>query len=460
MILIPIATSPYIARVLGPGKIGIYTYANSIAYYFYLFSLLGINTYGTRKIAKVRNDSLELTSTFWNIYYIQFFLTIIFSFTFFVLISQIHNQDKNIFILQILYVISAGLEIEWFPNGLEKFRFVTIRSTITRLLIVLLIFLFVKKPTDLWKYTVLINGGNIVSCILVWPLVFKTIKFKPPNIKSMQVHIRPIIILFLPSIAMSIYQQIDKILLGIFSTSEEIGYFSSADNIVSLPLNMIIALGTVMMSYCSSLVANNKEKKLSEVIQISLRYINIINIGLAFGLLSVVNTFIPWFLGKNYVRTADLIEVLSISIFIGGFSEIIRTQYLIPKEKDIIYFKSILIGGLVNIIVGFVLVKKFSAVGVVWGTVISYTIVLVLQVYYLKDEIRLKKVIIETIPYVLFAVVMVLVIRLVSNIVNLYPLWTTIIEIIIGILVYSTLSVLWLIYFKKDKILSKILKFS
>ena len=48
MTALPIVTAPYLARVLGANQLGIYSYTLSVANYFVLFSLLGIEKYGTR----------------------------------------------------------------------------------------------------------------------------------------------------------------------------------------------------------------------------------------------------------------------------------------------------------------------------------------------------------------------------------------------------------------------------
>lgn len=72
IILLPFLTSPYLSRVIGPEGLGEYSYTYSIAYYFSLFVMLGINNHGTREIAKVRDDVKKRSEKFWNLYLIQF----------------------------------------------------------------------------------------------------------------------------------------------------------------------------------------------------------------------------------------------------------------------------------------------------------------------------------------------------------------------------------------------------
>ena len=75
-IILPLITTPYISRKLGVEKIGYFSYSYSIAYYFAMFIMLGINNYGNRTIAKVREDKKKLSKNFCEIYMMQLFVSI------------------------------------------------------------------------------------------------------------------------------------------------------------------------------------------------------------------------------------------------------------------------------------------------------------------------------------------------------------------------------------------------
>lgn len=73
----PLITIPYLSRVIGAEGLGVFSYTNSIANYFVLFALLGLNNYGNRTIAQVRGGKEKLSRTFWSIYISQFAIAII-----------------------------------------------------------------------------------------------------------------------------------------------------------------------------------------------------------------------------------------------------------------------------------------------------------------------------------------------------------------------------------------------
>ena len=71
ILILPLVTVPYVSRVLGADGVGKYSYTYSIAYYFMICAMLGLNNYGNRAIAKVRDNKEELSKEFCGIYAFQ-----------------------------------------------------------------------------------------------------------------------------------------------------------------------------------------------------------------------------------------------------------------------------------------------------------------------------------------------------------------------------------------------------
>ena len=69
-IITPLITSPYLSRVLGVEKLGVFSATYAQANYFILIAMLGVEYYGNRTIA-VCNSDKELKVKFWEIYYVQ-----------------------------------------------------------------------------------------------------------------------------------------------------------------------------------------------------------------------------------------------------------------------------------------------------------------------------------------------------------------------------------------------------
>lgn len=63
-LITPLITAPYISRILGPERVGIYSYTASVVAFFTMFAVLGTTTYGQRAIAQCRDDREKRSRTF------------------------------------------------------------------------------------------------------------------------------------------------------------------------------------------------------------------------------------------------------------------------------------------------------------------------------------------------------------------------------------------------------------
>lgn len=109
VVALPLITTPYISRILGANKIGLYSYAYSIAYYFVIFIMLGLNNYGNRTIAAVKNDKQKLSQSFFSIYYMQLITGIVMIVIY--IIYGILSDSHLMYWIMLLYVISGAVDI-------------------------------------------------------------------------------------------------------------------------------------------------------------------------------------------------------------------------------------------------------------------------------------------------------------------------------------------------------------
>ncbi len=317
VVILPLITAPYISRTLGPTSVGVYSYTYSVAQYFLLFAMLGISNHGNRSIAAVRDDMEKRSRTFWSIYSIQFttFSIAILVYTLYVVF--IASDNKTVAFLQLLYVSSGLFDISWLFFGLEQFRITVTRNIVIKISTVVCMFIFVHQPSDLWKYTLIMALGTFFSQSYLWFYVCKEVKFVRISFADIKPNIKPILILFVPVIAYSVYKVMDKVMLGNMSDYDQVGYYQSAEKITNIPTGVITALGTVMLPRMSNLIATGDMSKSNQYIRVSFKLVTVIGAAIAFGLIGVTNVLTPVYFGLDFLPTAPLITLLSITVFYG-----------------------------------------------------------------------------------------------------------------------------------------------
>ena len=441
VLLIPLITMPYVSRVLGAEGVGTYSYTYSIVYYFMLFAMLGLNNYGNRTIAKVRDDKEKLSKTFKEIYLFQLITSSIMVLLYIIYIAFLNKNYIYVSIVQSLYIISCMFDINWFFFGLEKFKLTITRNIIIKLSSLVLIFLLVKDHNDVIIYTLILAGGTLLSQLALWPFVKRyttKVKIKLKNIKK---HIYPCLKLFLPVIAVAIYRVMDKTMIGLFTNVTEVGFYENAEKITNVPIAIITALGTVMLPRMSNLYTKeDKKEEVKRLIERSIIFIMFLSFGMCFGLVAVSQHFSTIFFGQEFAKTGILIIYLAVTVLFLGWGNVIRTQYLIPKEKDKIYIISAFLGAIVNFVLNIIFIPKYGSVGACIGTVVAEFIVMFYQTYMVRNELPIKEYIINTIPFFFKAFIMLIIIYPL-NWIEMNGLLRLFIQVILGCLIYGLLNI-------------------
>ena len=439
ILIIPLITAPYIARVVGANGVGIYSYTYSIVYYFMLLTLLGVNNYGNRSIAKVRDNKNKLSETFWSIYLFQLLMGFIMLSLYIGYIVLFNNSYKLYATIEILFIISAMLDINWFFFGIEEFKKTITRNTIVKIGNVILIFLFVKSIDDLWKYTLIMSGMTCISQLILWSFLTKKIKIVKISCKDIIKHIKPNLLLFIPVIAISLYKIMDKIMLGSLSTVTEVGYYENAEKIIGIPMTMITALGTVMLPRVSNLIAKGSYEKVHNYIDKSIQFVMFMSMAMCCGLVGIGYNFAPFYFGAEFKKTGFLIILLSVTLPIISFANVLRTQYLIPREKDKIYIISVSIGAIINLIMNLLFIPKLASIGACIGTIAAEFSVMFYQSISVRGELPIKKYLISIYPFVYKAVIMLVVVYL-FNLMNMNSLLRLIVQCTIGCIIYILMN--------------------
>lgn len=440
ILIIPFITLPYISRILGTEGIGIYSYTYSIAYYFMIGAMLGLNKYGNRAIAKVRDNKKELSKTFKEIYGMQIIVSILMIIFYYVYLLLFNNNYLTIAVVQSLYVLSCLFDINWFFFGIEEFKLTVKRNTIIKILALIMVFLFVKQKKDVWIYCIILSGTTLLSQMALWPFLKRYVNFKEKitwnEIKS---HFKPNLKMFLPVIAVAIYGMMDKTMLGILSGVSEVGIYENAQKIYNIPLLIITALGTVMLPKMSNLLANKREEEIKKLVEKSMEFVCFLAFPMMIGLMIVSKDFTISFYGEEFYSSGNVLKILCMAIPIFAWGDVIRTQYLIPKERDNSYIISAYLGAIANLIINLIFIPLYGAIGACIGTIIAETIVTFYQSYVVKKELPLKKYLTNILPYLLKSLVMGIIILLLGQFITKEVL-KIIFQVVVGGFVYGVLN--------------------
>lgn len=441
--ILPLVTAPYVARVLGTENNGIFSYTYTAANYFVVFAMLGLEQYGNRSIATVRDSRAETDKVFSQLFVVHAINSVLVLLIYALYVISLGGEYSLFFWIQGLYVLSALLDVNWFFFGIEQFKVTVTRNVIIKLLTVAAVFIFVRTKDDLWIYTLIMSGGILMSQILLWGFIPKYVKFTRVLVKDCLRHIKPLLILFIALIAAHIYRMIDKFMLGSFGMMNDLGAYEYADKLIRIPLSLITALGTVMLSKMSHLFSKHNDKEIDSMLEHSSLFVVFLAFAMSFGLAAISPEFIVIFLGNEYNETIWLMMILCITLPIIGFNNFVRTQMLIPMQKDTVYTIAVCAGAAVNVVLNLFLIPWLSARGAAIATIFSYFAVFCFQVFPIAKETKVRSYLRFIPAFFIFGAIMFFAVRVIGRLMGISIL-TVIIEIAAGGTVYLILSVLYL----------------
>ena len=321
-----------------------------------------------------------------------------------------------------------------------------------KIAIIACILIFVKSPADLNTYTIVMAGGMLISSLILWIQLPRYIQTTKICLRDISRHIKPNLMLFVPVVSLALFHYTDKIMLGAMSTWKELGYYTNSDKIVNIPMGLINGLGVVMLPRISALSISNNANKIERYVNTSIILSLWAGIALCFGIKAIDTDFIPFFFGEGYMRCAELLEWLSIVIIIKAISNVLRTQYLIPMEKDKEFNISVIVAAIVNVILNYILIPIYGAMGAVIGTLVAETIVLFLYAVFSKCVIKFDKVILPGMLFVIAGIVMNMVVDVVKDKITINSLFLRlVVEVCIGGLIYCVLTFVGILLIKKPQ---------
>lgn len=388
LFILPLVLSPYVSRVLGAQGVGVYSYTYSIAGMAALFGMLGVNHYGNRSIAAVRDDREKRSREFWNIWFWQIVLTMAAMAGYACYLRFFCSPGlRRVSAIQILTVLNSMADINWMFFGLEEFKLTVTRNVVIKGLAVLSVFAFVKEQQDLWIYVLIMACSVLLGNLVLWTQVGKYMDFRRPEWTRAKKHIPKLAVLFVPVVAVSVYQRMDKVMLGSLSVMEQSGYYENVEKIINIPKGVITALGTVMLPRMSYLISREETGLIEQYTARSMEFVMFSSSAMAFGIAAVANDFAPFFFGSSFAGTGPLIQLMSCTIIMVACANVVRTQYLIPRCRDKVYLQSVWLGAAVNLLVNLCLIPSRGALGAVAGTVAAEGCVMLYQMYCVKREL-------------------------------------------------------------------------
>lgn len=453
-LIFPLITFPYASRILLPEGLGKVNFASSIVSYFAIISTLGIETYGIREAAKVRDDKIQLSQFTKEIFTINMISTVIAYILFIVAIIFVPKfiEYKILLIVTSSTILFTTIGINWLYSAVEDYGYITIRSIIFQFLSLILLFIFVKTKEDYIKYAAISVVSNVGSNILNFIHSRKYITLKTEIPMQFKKHLKPIFILFAMAVAVKIYTALDTTMLGFMKGDYEVGIYTAATKINKIVLSLVVAVTTVFMPRLSYYAKDEDKTKFNELVYQGFDILLLISVPCAIGLSLLSSSIISVFCGQNFDKAFLPMLIMNPIIVVIGISSYVGVNIFLSIGKEIYKLYSSIIGAVLNFCLNLILIPKFLSVGASISTLLAEITVTIVQIILLKNFFYLKPVLKSFGIYLINSLIMAIFVFL-----CVFFIRSDILKIIIGSVVGSLVYFV-LLYIEKNSFLFRLLK--
>lgn len=407
-LVIPLITYPYVTRVLSAEGLGKVAFASNVIFYFKLVAQLGVPTYGISQCAKTRDDKKALSKVITQLTAINVVTVAVAMIGLFFSILFFPTLNKYSLLLAInsIDLVFGTLNFEWLYKGLEQFDYITKRTLFCRVLTAGLTFILIRKEEDYYLYALL----SVISSLFIWVLNIKNIHQTFSLRKSylikedIQLHIKPILTLCATSLTTTIYTSIDVVMIGYLCGDRETGIYSVAIKIKTILVTVMTSIVSVYLPRMSKYYKDKDVNNFNKAILRSIQFVIMLAFPMVLFFIETSKLCINIISGEGYYAAVLPMQILMPTILLIGISSMVGTQVMVAMGRQKYQLRSTTIAAIVDIIINLLLIPKMGAAGAAIGTLAAELLVLILELYFIRDvfsrivkKIQIKKCVISSI---------------------------------------------------------------
>lgn len=408
-LMFPLITAPYISRTLGASNLGIVNFATTVVNWFILFAIFGTTTYGVREVAKNRNNNKKLNSIFSEIVIINGTLSILVTIIYFIIVLNVKQfrTELPLYLIMSINIILNMFSIDWLYQGIEEYRYITIRSAIFKIISLISIFLFIKESGDYVLYGLISVMSTSFSGILNYIYSRNFVKLTFKKISPLR-HFKKLKIFFVHALIVNLYTNFDQVLLGFLVNTKSVAYMTRSKVITSTAILLSSSISNVTLPRASYYFENDR-KKFNELLKVVPNYILIITIPLTAGIIALSKNIMYILGGMEFVEASNLLMILSIIIIFSSLATWLHQQILVPVGMEKVGMFSAVVVSIYSITSNLILIPIIGYIGAGLTQVISEVITVAIRYFYIKKILDYKEINIinkSTVKYVFSAIIM------------------------------------------------------
>lgn len=355
---LPLITLPYLARVIGVEKFGELAFATAVMAYFIAIVDFGFNYVSVREISRCKDDVNQVSKIYSNVLFAKSILTVI-SFLLLLLciyFIPIFRDNKLLLLLTFLQIPGRMLFPDWFFQGMEKMKFMTIMNTISKGLFTILIFVIIKEESDYIYHPVLFFLGFFVSGMIAQVYIFNNfnIRLIVPSIEELKQTYKDSWDVFLSVFFPNIYSNFSGVLLQAYFGSYANGIFDAGNKFTAISQKVTNLFSRTFYPFLARRIDKHS-------FYTRITFVTSILIGLV--LFIFADLIISLFFTEAFNEAVDILRIMSVSLVFIFLTNTYGTNYLLLVKQEKVYKRIVMYSSIIGFGLSYFLIYNFSYIG-------------------------------------------------------------------------------------------------
>ncbi|MCD9526043.1 oligosaccharide flippase family protein [Photobacterium carnosum] len=386
---LPALIIPYVYRTLSPDNIGSVNYAEGIYAYINSIAILGLYDYSIRELGKIRYDKNKASEFFSNIVTINI-VSVSFALAIYLYVIFFTLSDHKIQVISCILIaklILLMVNIDWVNEAYEEYKFISIKTMLCRTVSLVLMFLLINSKNDYIIYVwlnVLFDFLNAIFSLYYVIFHKKKVVFSLSYVKLDKVlyHFKRVIsTLFIIDIGFFFFS-FDKVILGAYSSSEQVAYYSLVEKIVMIIVVLSSTLTQVTLPRLSVLASTDRIEFINLIKKIYNALMMMV-IPMLIGSIFLSKEIMYIFGASEYVAAVPVLNVFIFYIFIFGTLKVFGSQILFALNKERVFIVLLVFFSLLNMAIKFFIKDNLSAYNVILITVSLLSVLSCILYFYI-----------------------------------------------------------------------------
>ncbi len=392
-VLVALLATPYLFQNLGEEEFGLVNLALSIVFLLAVLVNYGFNLNAPKRIALVKDNREELSLLISKVLAIRIIIGSAVSAVLFfsIIVFDLFDHYGTLLIFSLLILLSEAFLPQFILQGLDKLKWFSLANAASKLIYLLLLYLFIQDVSDSKWVNFLLGGSSLLINVLLLLYIFQKLglEFVSPSFRKIKASILGNFHFFLSTIAgqVSVYGGI--IILANFVSDAELGKYSLAQRVAFLLRMIPVFIAQAILQNASRLFEQDRKQ-----FNHYLNKVNIIGLSLTATISILVFVLSDWIIalvGREYVKeSADFLRILGFLPFLGMLNIPNMIKILVAEHQNVL-LKATWVSAIFMLIISPLSAKLFGALGLSVSLLITELFNYIIHTHLVNKHSNLKQ---------------------------------------------------------------------